>query len=106
MYGPFPSRACASAFAAAAGSAVTALEQVAGRLHIPDDLVRAAVSNHLRHPGEVLFGDMEPGAALDKALAMSPAEVRSKMAMSKLSWTWTDEAPALATCAFLPRRNP
>jgi len=24
------------------------------------------------------------------------------MATSKLSWTWTDEAPALATCTFLP----
>jgi len=24
------------------------------------------------------------------------------MATSKLSWTWTDEAPALATCSFLP----
>ena len=24
------------------------------------------------------------------------------MATSKISWTWTDEAPALATCSFLP----
>jgi [NiFe] hydrogenase diaphorase moiety large subunit len=48
------------------------------------DLVRAAVSNHLRHPGEVLFGEMEPGSALEKALAMSPAEVIREIKTARL----------------------
>ncbi|MHC4402928.1 MAG: NAD(P)H-dependent oxidoreductase subunit E [Planctomycetota bacterium] len=39
------------------------------------DLVRAMVHNNVRLPGEVIFGQMDPGDALRKALAMSPAEV-------------------------------
>lgn len=39
------------------------------------DLVRAAVRNNIRQPGKVIFGRMESGAGLIKALAMSPAEV-------------------------------
>jgi [NiFe] hydrogenase diaphorase moiety large subunit len=39
------------------------------------DLVRSAVKNNLRRAGEVVFAPAETGAALGKALAMSPAEV-------------------------------
>ncbi|NLF31845.1 MAG: NADH:ubiquinone oxidoreductase [Planctomycetes bacterium] len=40
-----------------------------------DPLVRAMVSNNLRKAGDVVFGEMAPGAAIGKALAMSSAEV-------------------------------
>ena len=39
------------------------------------ELVRAMVNNNIRQEGEVIFGDMKPGAGLRKALAMTPAEV-------------------------------
>ena len=39
------------------------------------DLVQAMVQNNIRRRGEVIFAGMEPGEALQKALAMSPAEV-------------------------------
>jgi [NiFe] hydrogenase diaphorase moiety large subunit len=48
------------------------------------DLVRAAVENNIRRSGEVLFAEMEPGAALGKALAMSPAEVIREIKTSRL----------------------
>jgi len=48
------------------------------------DLVRAAVKNNLRRPGEVIFARMEPGAALRKALAMSPAEVIREVKTARL----------------------
>jgi len=38
-------------------------------------LVQAMVQNNIRKPGEVVLADMDLGAALGKALAMSPAEV-------------------------------
>jgi len=38
-------------------------------------LVQAMVQNNIRKRGEVVLADMDLGAALDKALAMSPAEV-------------------------------
>ncbi len=49
-----------------------------------NDLVRAAVKNNIRRSGEVIFGRMEPGAALDKALAMSPAEVIREVKTARL----------------------
>jgi [NiFe] hydrogenase diaphorase moiety large subunit len=39
------------------------------------ELIGAMVKNNIRHPGEVIFSDMNPGDALKKALAMTPAEV-------------------------------
>lgn len=48
------------------------------------DLVRAAVRNNIRVPGEVIFGRMEPCAGLGKALAMSPAEVIREIKTSRL----------------------
>jgi [NiFe] hydrogenase diaphorase moiety large subunit len=48
------------------------------------DLVRAAVRNNIRVPGPVIFGKMEPRAGLDKALAMSPAEVIREIKTSRL----------------------
>ena len=48
------------------------------------DLVRAAVNNNLRRPGEVIFDGMEPGAAIEKALAMSPAEVIREVKTARL----------------------
>ena len=48
-------------------------------------LVRSAVRNNLRQPGPVIFGDkMEPGGALDRALAMSPAEVIRELKTARL----------------------
>ncbi|MFW6155585.1 MAG: NAD(P)H-dependent oxidoreductase subunit E [Planctomycetota bacterium] len=40
-----------------------------------DPLVRSMVNNNLRKAGEVVFGEMAPGTAVRKALAMSPNEV-------------------------------
>ena len=48
------------------------------------DLVRAAVNNHIRQPGPVLFADSQPGAGLLNALAMSPAEVIRHVKTSRL----------------------
>ena len=48
------------------------------------DLVRAAVQNNLRQPGEVIFGSMKRGAALANGLAMSPAEVIREIKTSRL----------------------
>ena len=52
------------------------------------DLVRAAVNNNLRRPGAVVFGDREDGPmrgrALEKALAMSPAEVIRQIKTARL----------------------
>ncbi len=48
------------------------------------DLVRAAVKNNLRRTGEVIFAGMEPGAGLEKALAMSPAEVIREVKTARL----------------------
>jgi [NiFe] hydrogenase diaphorase moiety large subunit len=48
------------------------------------DLVRSAVHNNLRRPGPVIFADFQPGAALGKALAMSPAEVIREIKTSRL----------------------
>jgi [NiFe] hydrogenase diaphorase moiety large subunit len=48
-------------------------------------LVRSAVRNNLRQPGPVIFGArMEAGAALDRALAMSPAEVIRELKTARL----------------------
>ncbi len=48
------------------------------------DLVRSAVHNHIRLRGEVIFADMEPGAALTRAIAMSPVEVIRGIKTSRL----------------------
>ena len=48
------------------------------------DLVRAAVHNNLRKPGPVIFAEMEPGAALERALAMSPVEVIREIKTARL----------------------
>ncbi len=47
-------------------------------------LVRSAVRNNLRQPGPVIFGESKPGAALDRALAMSPAEVIRELKTARL----------------------
>ncbi len=47
-------------------------------------LVRSAVRNNVRQPGPVIFGDSQPGAALDRALAMSPAEVIRELKTARL----------------------
>jgi [NiFe] hydrogenase diaphorase moiety large subunit len=48
-------------------------------------LVRSAVRNNLRQPGPVIFGPKsKPGAALDRALAMSPAEVIRELKTARL----------------------
>lgn len=39
------------------------------------DLVRAMVTNNIRERGQVIFGDMPPGAALKNAIQMTPQEV-------------------------------
>jgi len=46
--------------------------------------VRSMVVNNLRLPGKVIFAEMEPGAALRKALAVSPAEVIREIKTSRL----------------------
>jgi len=48
------------------------------------DLVRSAVQNNLRLPGKVLFGEMRLGAALERALAMSPVEVIREVKTARL----------------------
>jgi [NiFe] hydrogenase diaphorase moiety large subunit len=48
------------------------------------DLVKAAVRNNIRRPGEVIFGKMEQCEALGKALAMSPAEVIREIKTARL----------------------
>ncbi len=48
------------------------------------DLVGAMVENNLRLPGPVLFADFEAGAALRKALAMTPAEVIRNVKTARL----------------------
>ncbi len=40
-----------------------------------DQLVQAMVVNNIRKAGPVIFAELEPGEALEKALAMTPAEV-------------------------------
>ncbi|MBN1825828.1 MAG: NAD(P)H-dependent oxidoreductase subunit E [Candidatus Eisenbacteria bacterium] len=69
------------------------------------DLVRAMVDNNIRQKGEVIFADMAPGSALEKALAMSPQEVIRDMKTSRLrgrggagfptglKWEFTRNAP-------------
>jgi [NiFe] hydrogenase diaphorase moiety large subunit len=48
------------------------------------DLVRAMVNNHIREKGPVIFAGFEPGAALRKAVAMSPVEVIRDVKTSRL----------------------
>ena len=48
------------------------------------DLVRAAVNNNIRLRGEVIFGDNTPEAGLQKALALSPAEVIRELKTARL----------------------
>jgi [NiFe] hydrogenase diaphorase moiety large subunit len=48
------------------------------------DLVRSMVVNNLRLSGQVLFAEMERGAALRKALAINPAEVIREVKTSRL----------------------
>jgi len=48
------------------------------------DLVRSMVDNNLRLAGKVIFAGMEPGAALSKALSLSPVEVIREIKTSRL----------------------
>ena len=48
------------------------------------DLVRSACSNNIRRAGEVILAEMKRGAALEKALAMSPMEVIREIKTSRL----------------------
>jgi len=40
-----------------------------------NDLIRSMVTNNIRQTGPVIFGELESGRAIRKALAMTPAEV-------------------------------
>ncbi len=48
------------------------------------DLVRSAVRNNIRLEGDVIFGEMRQGAALDRVISMSPAEVIREIKTSRL----------------------
>ncbi len=48
------------------------------------DLIQAAVHNNLRRPGPVIFGERKPCKALERALAMSPAEVIREIKTARL----------------------
>ncbi|HAK94492.1 MAG TPA: NADH:ubiquinone oxidoreductase [Planctomycetes bacterium] len=68
-------------------------------------LVRAMVRNNIRARGPVIFADMEPGAALKGALAMTPQEVIRDVKTARLrgrggagfptgmKWEFTRQAP-------------
>ena len=58
-----------------AGTPPEKLIQKVGDGNNGHELVRAMVVNNLRKGGPVVFADMQPGAALKNALAMSPTEV-------------------------------
>ena len=47
-------------------------------------LVRATVKNHLRLNGPVIFSELEPGEALAKTVALSPAEVIRSVKTARL----------------------
>lgn len=47
-------------------------------------LVRSMVTNNIRKKGPVVFGDFKSGVAIDKALAMNPAEVIRDVKTSRL----------------------
>ena len=69
------------------------------------DLVRSMVHNDIRQAGDVILGQMEPGAALVNALAMSPVEVIRDIKTARLrgrggagfptgmKWEFTRHAP-------------
>lgn len=69
------------------------------------ELVGAMVRNNLRRRGEVIFADVEPGVAIRRALAMSPAEVIRTVKTARLrgrggagfptgiKWEYTRAAP-------------
>ena len=69
------------------------------------DLVRSMVHNDIRLAGDVILGQMEPGAALANALAMSPVEVIRDIKTARLrgrggagfptgmKWDFTRHAP-------------
>jgi [NiFe] hydrogenase diaphorase moiety large subunit len=68
-------------------------------------LVHSMVNRNLRHRGPVIFEEMTPGAALHKALSMSPVEVIKNIKTSRLrgrggagfptgmKWEYTRNAP-------------
>ncbi len=49
-----------------------------------NDLVHAMVMNNIREKGEVIFGEMESGKAIRKAVAMAPEEVIREMKAANL----------------------
>ncbi len=49
-----------------------------------NELVRSMVNNNLRKRGDILFGERENGAAIRKAVAMTPDEVITEVKTSKL----------------------
>ena len=69
------------------------------------DLVHAMVDNNLRKPGPVIFAEPKAGAALQKALSMSPVEVIREVKAARLrgrggagfpagmKWEFTRAAP-------------
>ncbi len=48
------------------------------------ELVHSMVNNNIRQKGEVIFAEMAPGAALKKAVAMTPAEVIREVKTARL----------------------
>lgn len=67
-----------------AGGEVKKLASRLGDGNNAHDLVRTVVHNNVRLPGEVLFGDYEPGEGLAASLNMSPAEVIRNVKTSRL----------------------
>ncbi len=47
-------------------------------------LVKSMVNNHIRKPGEVVFGEYKKSEALNKVIALSPAEVIREIKASRL----------------------
>ena len=54
---------------------VDKLQHTLGDGNNAHDLVRSMVSNNIREKGPVVFGEFDPGSALDKAVSMTPVEV-------------------------------
>jgi len=66
------------------GSTPRDLVETLGDGNNASDLVRAMVNNNIRRKGEVVFAPFSSGAALKKALAMSPNEVIRDIKVSRL----------------------
>ncbi|MDP6524211.1 MAG: NAD(P)H-dependent oxidoreductase subunit E [Kiritimatiellia bacterium] len=66
------------------GGAPAHLVTTFGHGNNANDLVRSMVTNNIRKRGPVVFSDFSSGSAIDKALAMTPAEVIRDVKTSRL----------------------